>query len=119
VLEIASPGVGISRKLLHKYIHALEEAYGFDITSMYTCQRATRVDMLVSHWKENSTIERLLQASMEISIVEVGLADNSLNQEYERWEENATPCWITSAWQFMSEYNIHMNIDIPTIEMRR
>ena len=65
VLEKALPGVGISRRLLRNYIHGPHECFGLDIPSLFTYQGAAHLDLLVTHWNENSTTGNLLNTSME------------------------------------------------------
>ena len=119
VLETSLPGVGISRKFNRKYIHGPSECFGLGIPSLYSYQGASHIDMLTSHWKDNSTTSELLRCSMECLKVELGLPLNPLNYQYDIWSEAVTPCWLTSTWKFMSEYGITIDLVIPETPLRR
>ena len=119
VLETALPGVGISRKFNRKYIHGPPDCFGLNIPSLYSYQGASHIDMLTSHWKDESTTGELLRGSMECLKVELGLPLNPLQYQYEIWSASVTPCWITSTWKFMSEYGITIDLVIPEISLRR
>ena len=119
VLETALPGVGISRRFLHRYIHGPSKCFGLDVPCLYTYQGSAHLDMLVSHWDEISATGKLLKASMQILQVEVGLPGNPLNKSFEVWQETVTPCWLSSTWEFMSQYKINIDLTLEEIPTRR
>ena len=119
ILEVSLPGVGISRKFLRNYIHGPPECFGLDVPSLFTYQGASHIDLLVTHWKEESTTSQLLRSSMESLQVEIGLEGNPLNINFQIWSEAATPCWLTSTWEFMSQYEIKIDLELKTIPLRQ
>ena len=119
VLDVALPGVGISRRFLHSYIHAPPECFGMDIPSLFTYQGSSHIDMLISHWNDGSTTADLLRSSIESLQIETGIQDNPLNSNFHIWKDTITPCWMTSTWEFMSQYKITVELDLETIPLRR
>ena len=118
-LNVALPAMGIARRFRREFIQGPFDCMGLGIPSLYTMQGAAHIDLVVSHWKENTDTGKLLRCSFENFRLEMGCEGNPLDLPFEEWRHVATDSWFKSTWEFMSKYDIGISINLQEITQRR
>jgi len=74
VLYYGLPKAGLVHTMPHTLVHGPLWYRGFDIPNLYTEQLLSQLKMVVCYgWGEKETISVLIQASMEVMKLEIGL----------------------------------------------
>ena len=75
-----------------------------------------QVNKLLMHYGCNTTVGLKLQASMEFLILELGLTDQPLQLDFDRYGMFATHCWIKTVWEKAHAYQLV--IELGNIEIQ-
>ena len=72
---------------------------------------AAQLDKLLTHYGCNTTVGKLLQASVEMFIIELGMSPQPFQVSYARYSNLVTPCWLKSVWEKVDKFGMKVSLD--------
>jgi hypothetical protein len=75
-------------------IHGPKEEGGLDITHLYTFQGISKLEFVQDHLGSGDMSDELLQTSIEVAKVKIGVGRNLFSLNYNLYEHIATDSWI-------------------------
>lgn len=100
------PKLGAARSLPNAYKYGSAKLQGLSLPHPYYFQGASQVSTLVHLFFSPSIERNALHISWEHLQLQLGTATPFLSLSFDQWGFLATPCWLTSLWQFTSTYAI-------------
>jgi len=115
----ALPGLGVNRNIWNEWRYLHTTFGGVGLLSLSTEATICRVNLFVQHWNMPSPLGQMLRASMELLQLEVGCVGCPLSQPFHPIGHIITHSWLRSFWEVVSEYNLQIVVDYPTLELPR
>ena len=105
-LRTALPLSKIQRRFPRTLLHAPIALMGLGLPHLYTTQLYQHILVLLRHGHTDSLTGNLLRASIETLRLEIGSVRHPLTLPWQKWGSLATPTWLTSTWQMLSEQQL-------------
>lgn len=99
-------------------VFAPQKYLGLSIPHIHMWQEILCLQVISTHTAKDTFTGHLYRASLEYLIIEVGVGESVLYQNYCALHFLATPSLIRHTWQFLSEYNITLKHDIKFSSFR-
>jgi hypothetical protein len=101
---------GINRHIPRDLVFGHESRQGLGFPDLYTWQGAEAIARIVRFGSDQNNITgQLLHVSYELLIIETGFSQ-PFQEDYQRWGELSTNCYMKHVWQFLSHYNIRLTM---------
>ena len=114
------PKAGINRFIRREVLYATPAAQGLGLKDIYLTQGVQHINELVEHvWKQSITGQFLL-SSLEHLRLEIGVNGKILQLPYKKFAPIIlTNSWLQQTWEFMNEYKIKLDVNVPDIPLLR
>ena len=107
-LQVALPMSKIQRRVSRTLLHSPISTMGLGLPSLYLTQLYSHIIVLLRYGHTATTTGQLLRASMELLRLELGTDHFPLNLPWHIWGHLATPTWLTSTWQSLTEQELSL-----------
>ena len=114
------PKSGINHHFPRDVLYGQVDQFRVGLKNIYLTQCISHVVNIVHHCWHQSITGHLIQQSLELLRLELGITGNFLNFNYDVYKPVILmESWVQFVWKFMSEYDIKLEFDIPTPELCR
>ena len=110
---------GICKSFPRAVIQGPLRCQGLGVPSLYFYECQKHVKLLVKHGPRGTVTGQLLRAIIKKHRVEIGIGGRFLEASYATYGSLATDTWIRHTWRFLSESNVIIEEDTPTLRLRR
>jgi hypothetical protein len=120
LLQAALPAAGICRNFPRVLVHAPVKFQGLGVPDLYTEQGIAHLFQCLQHAHQQSSITgQLFRASFEQLQLELGLPESPFSHAFKAFGHLATTSWVKALWQFLSDKDISLIGQVPTLSLRR
>jgi len=114
------PAAGIMSSFPSAILQAPYEYFGLGITNLYHKQGIQHI-LSILRYRPNldDNTGKLICLGLETLRLELGLNGQPVSQDWQALHQLVTPTWLSHTWQFMTEYNICIEMSIPEIPLSR
>jgi hypothetical protein len=88
---------------------------GFGLFNLPVKQLICQVNMLMQHYHTLTNLSRKLDASLRYLQLQLGMPQNPLLLDYDKWGHLAPLLWVKMLWQMLHHSNIHLHMAYLTI----
>ena len=106
VFKSILPKMGVNRHLPKAYRYAPLSHHGLAAPDYFTNQGVDHIITLVSHMVKNTYVGDLIEATLEIAALEIGMGENIFHLPYDVYSPLLTESWIKVPWQCCWENDI-------------
>ena len=113
------PFLGINRNITAglRYIHTAFGGVG--LTSLATESVIARMNLFLQHWDNPAPIGQTLRACMEAIQLQCGFQGCPLSESFYPMGEICDHSWITSFWEVVDRYKLHLVLDYDILQLPR
>jgi hypothetical protein len=117
----ALPHLGINRNITTDWRWLPWEFQGLGLPNLGIMKGADMVQYLVRHWGSKHGLGHRLRRSYELTQLDCGLEGNFLVRDFDALGNLATPCWMTTLWEYTWYYRATLTLEeitVPTVRER-
>ena len=118
IRQAALPASGIVRTFPTAIAHAPLKYQGLAIPDLYATQQTKHIMTLLKFGGTNTVTGNLIQQSIELLKIEIGISRPLHEISITKVEQLATNSWVKTTWMFMEKYFFHINEE-PQFMLRR
>ena len=108
--------LGGIRRSVHKEIRYLGAGfYGSGCPHLGVECLVGQLDKFLTHYGCKTAVGKLLQASMELFVIEMGMSVQPFQMHYASFGHLVTPCWLKSIWEKADIFK--MNITVGNVDI--
>jgi len=108
------PVIGINRHFPRLMVYRHGKHFGLGIPHLYDTQGFLHLMALLKFTSSANPTGTYLLHLCETLQVEMGLPGEIFHYDFKEWSQ-ATPCWLSQTWQYMSEQKITITTNIPSL----
>ena len=102
------PKCNISSKFPRDFRYLPRKYHGLSLPDLYLVQNLAQLRELITHNGHEGVLGKQINLALENIQVELGLNGLFLNYPHSTYGHLVPSSWMTSIWQFMSRYNLHI-----------
>lgn len=120
ILKVYLPKSHINRYITRDVLFGDIGSQGLGIKNIFLTQGISHITNLIEHTWKDTISGHLMRASLEQLRLEIGSNIPILQSDYVDYEDRIlTTSWIQHTWSFMSQQQIQLNDNTPTIPLAR
>ena len=120
LLEILLPKCNLTRRFPQKLLYGPGSCLGLDLPCLFLQQGIYHVADIIEHLHYHDVTGHLIRTEIEHLHLESGQARFSLSDNLPTIAHSLlTTGWVLETWKFMHQYNITIDLPLPTFPLRR